>query len=35
MDKFDKITDILCILAVIGTAWVVFITIYILKGGVI
>ena len=35
MDKFDKITDILCILSVIGTVWVVAITVYILRGGMI
>ena len=32
---FDKLTDILTILAVLATAGVVWITIYILKGGII
>ena len=35
MDKFDKITDILCAAAVLATVAVVAITIYILRGGVI
>ena len=32
---FDRITDILTIVAVIATAAVVWITVYILKGGII
>lgn len=32
---FDKITDILTALAVLATAGVVWITVYILKGGII
>jgi len=32
---FDRITDILTVLAVLATAGVVWITVYILKGGVI
>lgn len=35
MDKFDKVTDILTIMAVFVTALVVWITVYILKGGII
>ena len=35
MDKFDRVTDILTIIAVLVTALVVWITVYILKGGII
>lgn len=35
MSKFDKIFDIVFVLAVLATAGVVWITVYILKGGII